>query len=630
MDYVRARRRHLVCRPESVECALRTLRSRAQGRRRRVGTSTEKGWSGLPLGMWTVMTMESIVGTWKRPRCTALGVSIGLTLASMAQAQVAPAAGDLQRQIEQQIHTPNVIPPPPPATPAKPLDRSGPAVVIRRVEIDGASLIPAAELARQFEPYLNRPVSLGEWQAAAQTLVGYYRKRGWFVRVQLPEQDVSAGTLHIRVVEGHFGQLDLQPGASRARAGYVAKVVGHGLEAGRPYSVDELERGLLLANDLPGVRADGTLRAGRQPGTSDLALTVADTAWLSGSVGASSYGNRFTGRVQASGNLALNNLNGYGDRLQVSGLLAERLHYQGLDYSQPIGHDGLRAHLGYSQVHYRLGGSFADLDSKGRTGTLRAGLDYPLLRSSQRNLWLGLDLGRTRQEDASLGVTLRRRNIDTATLALRGDARDDWGGGGVSSALFGLTQGQADLRLPGDRARDARGAGIDGHFTYLALDLRRDQRLAPAFYARARAAGQLGLDNLDSSQQFGLGGPYGVRGYPVNEASGDSGLLAQLELHSLLPWVGLAGLDGYAFVDGGLIRQHHATWAGWDTADSGRNSYALYSAGLGLSWVHRRGFAFNAVLAAPLGNNPGSGHRNRNQDGSRQGPRVWLTLSQAF
>lgn len=556
------------------------------------------------------------------------GLLLSLTLASNVLAQVAPDAGDIQRQIEQDKRAPTVVPPPA-VVPEPVTDRSGPKVIIRQVRIEGASLIPIGELIRQFQPYLNQPMSLGELQAAAQTLVGYYRERGWFARVQLPEQDVSDGTLLIRIVEGRFGQLHVQPGAGRTHAAYVAKVVGRGLEAGQPYSLAELERGLLLANDLPGVRADGTLRAGQRPGTSDLALSVADTGWVSGSLGASNYGNRFTGRAQATGSLALNNPSGYGDRFQLSGLLAEHLDYQGVDYSAPLGYDGLRANVGYSQVHYRLGKQFADLDSKGETHTLRAGLDYPLLRSSQRNLWIGLDLARARQEDESLDVTLRRRELTSATLELRGDARDSWGQGGLTSGRLSLTQGQADLRLPADRAQDARGAGIDGSFTRLGLDGRRDQVLAPALYVRGRIAGQYGFDNLDSSQQFSLGGPYGVRGYPINEASGDSGLLAQLELHSLLPWVGLTGLDGYAFLDGGVVRQRRETWLGWDTADSGRNAYALYSAGVGLSWSHPGGFAINGVLATPLGANPAASS-DRNQDGSSKGPRLWVTASQAF
>ncbi|MFC6840217.1 ShlB/FhaC/HecB family hemolysin secretion/activation protein [Xanthomonas theicola] len=552
-----------------------------------------------------------------------------MSLASLVHAQVPPSAGDIQRQIRQDARTPAVAPPP--ATPpAAPVDRSGPQVTVRGVAIEGAALIPSAELSGRLAPCIGRSMSLGELQAAAQTLVEAYRERGWFARVQLPEQDVSDGIVRIRIVEGRLGRIDLQPASTRANAAYVAGVAGRRLRTGQPYSLAALERGLLLANDLPGIRADGTLRAGREVGTSDLALQVADGPYLSGVLGANNYGNRFTGRVQASANLFLNDLSGYGDRLQFFALRAERLKYLEADQSLPIGHDGLRANVGYSEVHYRLGREFADLDSKGATRRVSAGLDYPLVRGSRRNLWLSLDLGRTREQDQTLGVVLRRRQLNTATVALRGDARDDRDGGGLTSGRVALTLGQADLRLAGGRAQDAASAGIDGGFAYLTLDLRRDQLLAPSLYLRTSLAGHLAFDNLDASQEFALGGPYGVRGYPGNESRGDGGAVLQVELHSLLPWAGVPGLDGYVFVDSGRVRQHHRTWPGWEAADSGRNTYPLYSAGLGVSWTHPSGLTINGVLASPLGSNPGSAIRDRDQDGSGTGPRFWLTLNQAF
>jgi hemolysin activation/secretion protein len=43
-------------------------------------------------------------------------------------------------------------------------------------------------------------------------------------------------------------------------------------------------------------------------------------------------------------------------------------------------------------------------------------------------------------------------------------------------------------------------------------------------------SGQIAGKNLDSSEQFALGGPNGVRAYPQGEGIGDEGYLANLEL----------------------------------------------------------------------------------------------------
>jgi len=497
-----------------------------------------------------------------------------------AAAQSVPDAGQIQRQLEQSFPVPAPQAPTPPP-PESPIDRSGPTVTIQSFVVEGATLIPADELVRSLDAYVGKSMSLGELQDAAQSLVGVYRERGWFARVLLPEQDASSGTLRIIVVEGRFGQIIEQPGETRANAGFVTRMVGKHLRAGEPYSLAQLERGLLLANDLPGIEADGVLQAGAQPGSTDLAVTVTDGPRAALLLGGNNFGNRYTGKTQGSATVGVNNLTGYGDQLTGALLMAERMDYQGAGYSLPLGTSGLRARVDVNQLHYRLGKDFEDLDAKGKARSLRAGVSYPLVRATDRNVWVGLDYARRRTYDQALGETLREREID-------------------------------------------------GGFTRLSLDLQRDQLVGAGTYLRAHLHAQATGDNLESSQQYSLGGPYGVRGYPQNEASGDMGAVLQLELHSLMSWTGVSNLDGFVFADAGLVRQHKRPWASWRSNGSERNNYALYSAGLGASWRHPRGFSLEGTLAVPIGGNAGTSRSDRNQDGSSKGPQIWISVSQMF
>ena len=547
----------------------------------------------------------------------------------VAAAQVAPDAGQIQRQIERSFPVPSPQAPAPSVSEG-PMDRSGPTVTIERFVIEGATLIPSDELARSLDAYIGKPMSLGELQEAAQSLVGVYRERGWFARVLLPEQDASSGTLRIVVVEGRFGQIIDQSGETRANAEFVTRMVGKNLRAGEPYSLAQLERGLLLANDLPGIQADGVLQAGERPGTTDLAVTVTDGPRAAVLLGGNNYGSRYTGKTQGNATLGVNNLTGYGDQLTGALLMAERMDYQGAGYSLPIGANGLRARVDVNRLHYRLGKDFEDLDVKGKARSLRAGLSYPLVRATDRNIWVGVDYARRRTFDQALGTTLRERAIDTYAFSFFGDSQDTWGRGGMSRWRIEVTGGEADLRHDADRAQDAAGARIDGGFTRLSLDLQRDQLVSAGHYVRARLHAQATGDNLESSQQHSLGGPYGVRGYPQNEASGDLGAVLQLEFHSLMSWTGISNLDGFVFADAGLIRQHKRTWAGWNATGAEPNNYALYSAGMGASWRHPRGFAVEGTFAVPIGGNAGTRQSNRNQDGSRKGPQIWISVSQMF
>jgi hemolysin activation/secretion protein len=558
-------------------------------------------------------------------RRAALAAVAGLAACGVLQAQTPPDAGRLQRQTEQGLGLP-VAPAAPPAGATRPeIDRAGRPLTVRRFVIEGASLIPAEELAAQLAAWRERPVTLGELQEATQALVRTYRERGWYARVQIPPQDASDGTLRIRVVEGRFGRLRSEaPPGTRANVRSMEQLVGRRLAPGQPYSQEALERGLLLANDLPGVSVDGLLQAGAQSGTSDLVLRIADQPLFSGHAAINNTGSRFTGRVQASAQLSLDNPGGRGDQATASLLASERLRYAALGYAVPVGSDGLRARAGITTLRYRLGDSFAALQAEGRSQSATLALSYPLLRTGTHSAWIGVDASHGRYEDETLGLLQRDRRVATLALSAWGNAVDDVGGGGASDWRVALVPGK--VRLGVDAAQDAAGARTAGGFARLTVDLRRDQRLGEGFYLRARFSGQVANGNLDSSQKFGLGGAYGVRGYPGDDGQGDAGALLQLELHRPLA----GGLDGFVFVDGGRVRQHQDPWPGWDTRASGNNSYGLAAAGIGLNWNHAAGWQASLVLAQPLGNNPGSGVAGRNQDGGRTRARAWLTVAYRF
>lgn len=118
------------------------------------------------------------------------------------------------------------------------------------------------------------------------------------------------------------------------------------------------------------------------------------------------------------------------------------------------------------------------------------------------------------------------------------------------------------------------------------------------------ANGQAAQDNLDSSEKIALGGPNGVRGWPVGEASGDSGAVLSVEWRKALGAQASTGLTFSAFADSGHITQHKNLWA--TALPAGQpNSYKLSSIGIGLSYQAGRDWSLSAQLARGLGNNPG-------------------------
>jgi hemolysin activation/secretion protein len=507
-------------------------------------------------------------------------------------------------------------------------DRKAARILVKRIEIDGATLVPPEELTTLVADLVGQTLSLAELEHGAQRIAEYYRERGWYVRVYLPQQDVSAGTVRIQVLEGRYGRSHRQEKGSRADGAYVEHLATHRLIPGQALSAADLERGLLLANDLAGIRATGLLTAGDALGSSDLSLQIEDTAFLTGDVGFNDHGVKSTGTAQWVGGFALNNLSGVGDRLGLRALVGQDIRNAQLQYSRPIGMDGWRwgAHL--SSLDYQLGGRYRSLSAEGAAHTAGFDLTWAWVRQSDRNLNLNLAYEHRRYNDDMLGQALRRHRVNALDLGLSGDLRDGWNGGGITWGSADLTLGKLDIdAIPTDQAADGAGPRSAGGYSKLAFQVSRLQALSTSnWQLLGSLSGQLADGNLGSSERFTLGGPSRVRAYPVNEASGDEGGLMKLELQRELGH----GWQGIVFLDAGHIRQHKHSWAGWQGGSNQPNTYGLAGVGIGANW-RAEGWLLAASAAIPVGHHPGQDALGRNNDGSQANEaRYWLSLSRLF
>ena len=189
------------------------------------------------------------------------------------------------------------------------------------------------------------------------------------------------------------------------------------------------------------------------------------------------------------------------------------------------------------------------------------------------------------------------------------------------------TRGNSDQRNALALASDSVTRRIQGDFSKLSYKLGWLSKLPQSWSLNANLRGQLAGDNLDSSEQFSLGGVNGIRAYPTGEGSGDEGWLASLNLGKKFSDT----LSAHLFYDAGSIRQHHDTWANWNASNPGlSNTYSLKGAGAGLDWRISPAVLLSASVAKPIGDNPGANAEDHNVDGERNKTRAWLKLSAEF
>jgi hemolysin activation/secretion protein len=542
----------------------------------------------------------------QNPNSSRLSLAITLALsATGAFAQVKPGIGDALRQVPAPL-----APPTAPApqlggvTEAKPpmtALASGPTVLLKKVEVVGNRVIDAATLHALVADAEGQPQTLSQLEALAIRVTRHYRAAGYFVaRAYIPEQEVSDGTVTIRVIEGNYGQFILK-NQSLVRDSVVQGLLDD-VKDRDIVSLDTLERAMLIINDTPGVqvvRAD--VMPGQAVGTSDFAVDAVAGARVNGYATLDNHGSVYTGKGRLSFGADWNSPTGRGDRLSASGLLSEASNLTNgrLAYSSLLLTNGTRGELSFSQTNYELTDAFASLDAVGRARSVALNLSTPVKRSRNQTVELGLNLVHSDllDEQRATGVnTPKRSRAVTGTLNSRAE-HAFLGAFGLTQANAAFTLGNLDINSDTDRSLDAAGARTQGKFAKIQLGLTRTSLLPQSFQllTSVRAQWSLSHKNLDGSERMSISGVGGVMALPSGESSGDNAALARVELSRPLPALGGLQLNVSAFTDYG--------WAAAANPLPGAGDRELSDLGLGVSGRWRGAF-FRVEAAHGLSGGP--------------------------
>lgn len=570
-----------------------------------------------------------------RSRCAA-GL-VFLVLAGAALAQVRPDSG---RMLEDS-RTGGAPQPPRPAPRLETQEPVRPAltapdsfrVLVKGFRVTRATVFAESDLTALLKAYVDRELGLADLEEAAAVITRYYRDRGYFVaRAYVPAQEIRDGIVEITVLEGRLGAIKLfVPEGRRSETSprLVRGIISANQPPGSVIRNSGLERGLLLLSDTPGIVARASLAPGEEPGTSDLTVDVGDPPPLSGSVDIDNFGNRYSGEFRLGGTAYLNSPGGLGDivsaRIQASmGSQNARLGYQ-----IPVGYRGLRVGAAFSAVRYKLccgfvsstapGASASDFTGSATDFTMTG--QYPFVRSRNVNVYGALSASAKRFADKNGENKFSDRTTRSAALGVSGDSRDGAGGGGLNAYSLAYTNGKLDLTGEGELSQDEQTTQKDGGYSKINYAFSRLQRLGFATSLYASLSGQMASKNLDSSEQFALGGPYGVRAYPIGEAIGDQGMLATVEGR----WQFSDNWQGTLFYDRGQIRLHkNNELANGLGLISTTNSYSLSGLGLGVDYARPGNVLLRVMVAMKLGTNPGRDANDKDADGRNSRVRGWI------
>lgn len=503
------------------------------------------------------------------------------------------------------------------------LDRpeyAGIKFTVKGAAFDGLARVPGLSLEPAYAGYVGRelPVSvLCDIRAEANAIL---RRDGYLATVEIPEQTLADGVPDFKVVFGRLTSVRVrgQAGASEALvARYLEKLTDQDV-----FNINQAERYLLLADDLPGLDVRLSLRpaAGGAPG--DLAGEVAVLRQrASADVNVQNLGSRAIGRFGGVLRGEIYDVTGLGDRTSVA-------VFSTLDFEEQqtvqIGHD-----FRVGSEGLRLGGQFTFSNTKPSTGLAGFNVDsetifasgfasYPLIRTRAHSLYADAGFDYVDQDVTLNGIGLTRDHVRMAYARLSGELTDRASlqrSGGYSPFepkwrlryAAELRQGldifsaSPDCRtnliacIAGGVAPPSR---IEADPTPLLLRLNAavEYRPAPLWTLALDTQAQITGDALPAFEELAAGSFSVGRGYDPGAVLGDRGVMSSFELRygSLSP----NSADSFAFQP--YVFSDYAIVWNEDPSRAGANPDRLWSAGGGLRLAWGRGVQSDFLVAVPL------------------------------
>lgn len=500
---------------------------------------------------------------------------------------------------------------PPPSLKAETLE-------LKDIRLVGVTAYTREQLAGLFKGDLGKTITFERFYAIARAIQQRYREDGYILSFSyVPPQTVEDGIFTIAVVEGFVEAVQISD-VDGALKDTLEGALGP-ITANKPLTVRTLERYLLLANDLAGVKVTAVLRPSKSTrGATVLVAKVRRTPYGGGA----SIDNRssdFTGPWASSVSASVNSLLGTGERfgltLSEAGALKEKKAVSAI-YQQPLGTEGLRIDLGASHTETEPGSTLAAFNVETSTQEITSDISFPVVRSRAETLSIGggftfrnaeVDLlGQPFNEDR---LRLLRAQVNYSNSSVLG---------GSTRIILGATQSVEILDSTDPQTDNTSRADADMDFTKLNLDVVYARPVFAGITAQISMTAQYATRPTPASEEFSLGGDGFGRAYNSGEVSGEDGIgfSAEFSRDLGIRHPNLRYLNAYTFYDIGKV---------WDRASASSLGPAdsLSSAGAGLRAGLPYGLTLRLEYGYPLTRAPS------HQNGENHG-RVFFFASWAY
>lgn len=395
------------------------------------------------------------------------------------------------------------------------------------------SLVFQAGIKGLVDSHLGKPLSLKSLNQLARQIARQYKACGQpIVDIQIPEQRITGGTLHLVIIESKIGEVLIKPDCV-----FDCVELDRWIDCTREGNYvfeSDLQSDLFWVNQNPFRRVSVDFQKGTNSGTTDVIYQSHDVTPIRGYLGMDDTGVQSLnyGRVYAG--LMYGNLFNRGGTLSYQYTTDQdfaRLKAHSVSYNQPVNRDySFNTYGSWATVTPVLGGG---LIQQGESWQAGIGITRHLERTAKhsQSLSAGIDFKSTNNNLEFSGSQVAASNADLIQLRL---GFDDI----VRHSQDESTRFKLDMFV-------GPGSGFTNSNTAAAFDSIRPGAATEYAYARflgedtsligcdwmllSRLTGQITSDRLLFSETLGLGGFDTIRGFDQRASNGDSGWIANLE-----------------------------------------------------------------------------------------------------
>ena len=395
-------------------------------------------------------------------------------------------------------------------------------------QIDGNTVLAKGKLEEAVYPFLGESKTIEDVEKARSALEKVYQDAGYLtVSVSIPQQEVNAGLVKLKITEGSVERLRIKDSKYTSLAEIKSRVTE--FEEGKVPNFTLAQQQLGTVNRGQNRQVTPVLRPGKSPGKVEVDLKVQDKLPIHGSLEVNDRYAQNTTRTRLNGTLKYDNLwqkdHSIGISFQTSPEDTEQVKVLSATYLVPrLNGDYIAAYGVLSRSSSNIS-AVGDASVNGINNIIGARYIHPLplVENYFHSLTVGADIKETDDSLSEMPVTYTAFTLGYDGT-LQGEAYQTQMNLGLNFSVRGLGNDEEEFAFKRFLAKP--------NYVYLRTDLKHTHKLPKDWVIQAKLGAQVANGPLLNVEQFAMGGVDSVRGYLESNNFGDNGVLASVELRT--------------------------------------------------------------------------------------------------